>query len=130
MNKELLEIIVKELSNRNIDFNRILKSSCNTFINADSDKNGEISIEMKGSPIGLSILISFCIQAIIAKHDNIDIEKMIQWIRINYAVIEVQKNEKKMISINEPEMADVILELLKNPEKRDEIKKLLDEMGK
>lgn len=103
-----------------------------TSIDASYD-SGEISIEMAGNPLGLSWLIAICIKSIIdvekkKRRRTITIDEFLYWIETHYKILEIQQKDKNVFTCDNKEMADVIREMLKNPEKIDEVRKMMEEM--
>lgn len=103
-----------------------------TSIDASYD-SGEISIEMAGNPLGLSWLIAICIKSIIDVEKKkgrrtITIDEFLNWIETHYKILEIQQKDKNVFTCDNKEMADVIREMLKNPEKIDEVRKMMEEM--
>lgn len=103
-----------------------------TSIDASYD-SGEISIEMAGNPLGLSWLIAICIKSIIDVEKKkgrriITIDEFLNWIETHYKILEIQQKDKNVFTCDNKEIADVIREMLKNPEKIDEVRKMMEEM--
>ena len=104
----------------------------NTSIDASYD-SGEISIEMAGNPMGLSWLIAICIKSIIdvekkKKRRTITIDEFLDWIETHYKILEILYGNANVFTSDNKEMADIISEMLKNPEKIDEVRKMMEEM--
>lgn len=121
--------LLKKFLDGNLGFNDFfMMITDGTKINAEME-GGHAHTELTGNPMGIAMLIAACIHSIThSKRHSVSFERMMKHIEVSYKLlVTIDKLNNTTGHIFESkEMADVIEELIKNPELYKKIKESMD----
>lgn len=125
---DILSDILKHVLKCDIEsaFIDIQKTMVGSKLEAEFEDVGQLKIKVKGSFISTTFLIAAIINSLTKDDKKHNIDDFLNAIRRHYDFLSTDINSME-IKADSDEMGDIISELLKNPEKMEEIRRMMND---